>query len=128
MSPVQRQQQIEAQKCSADEVCVCAEAQVQAEEVARRVAADPVYKEMGLPKATEAGLPSQGLIVIKKRLFTFCHSLPAFARFDCLPLAICSRMGVLGFVTSLQPLLRFSLMMEVDGGGDGQSSNGLAEL
>ena len=39
----------------ADEAAVRAEAQVQAEEVARRVAADPVHKEMALLEAMEAG-------------------------------------------------------------------------
>ena len=38
-----------------DEATIRAEAQVQAEEVARRVAADPVHKEMALLKAMEAG-------------------------------------------------------------------------
>jgi len=40
----------------ADEGAVRAEAQVQAEEIARRVAADPVHKEMALLEAMEAGL------------------------------------------------------------------------
>jgi hypothetical protein len=39
----------------ADEAAVRAEAQVQAEAVARRVSADPVRKEMALLEATEAG-------------------------------------------------------------------------
>ena len=39
----------------ADEAAVRAEAQVQAEEVARRVAADPVHTEMALLEAMEAG-------------------------------------------------------------------------
>ena len=39
----------------ADEAAVREEAQVQAEEVARRVAADPVHKEMVLLEAMEAG-------------------------------------------------------------------------
>jgi 5-methylthioadenosine/S-adenosylhomocysteine deaminase len=39
----------------ADEAAVRAEAQVQAEEVARRVAANPVHKEMALLEAMEAG-------------------------------------------------------------------------
>ena len=39
----------------ADEAAVRAEAQVQGEEVARRVAADPVHKEMALLEAMEAG-------------------------------------------------------------------------
>ncbi len=39
----------------ADEAAVRAEAQEQAEEVARRVAADPVHKEMALLEAMEAG-------------------------------------------------------------------------
>ena len=39
----------------ADEAAVRAEAQVQAEQVARRVAADPVHKEMALLEATETG-------------------------------------------------------------------------
>jgi len=39
----------------ADEAAVRAEAQVQAEEVARRVAADPVRKEMALLEAMEKG-------------------------------------------------------------------------
>jgi hypothetical protein len=39
----------------ADEAAVRAEAQMQAEEVARRVAADPVHKEMALLKVMEAG-------------------------------------------------------------------------
>jgi hypothetical protein len=38
-----------------DEAAVRAEAQVQAEEVARRVAADPVHTEMVLLEAMEAG-------------------------------------------------------------------------
>ena len=38
----------------ADETAVRAEAQVQAQEVARRVAADPVHKEMALLKAMKA--------------------------------------------------------------------------
>ena len=36
-----------------DEAAVRAEAQVQADEVARRVAADPVHKEMALLEAME---------------------------------------------------------------------------
>jgi hypothetical protein len=39
----------------ADEAAVRAEAQAQAEEVARRVGADPVHKEMALLVAMEAG-------------------------------------------------------------------------
>jgi 5-methylthioadenosine/S-adenosylhomocysteine deaminase len=39
----------------ADETAIRAEAQVQAEEVARRVAADPVHQEMALLEAMEAG-------------------------------------------------------------------------
>ena len=39
----------------ADEAAVRAEAQVQTEEVARRVAADAVHKEMALLEAMEAG-------------------------------------------------------------------------
>ena len=39
----------------ADEAAIRAEAQVQAEEVARRVAADPVHKDMALLDAMEAG-------------------------------------------------------------------------
>jgi 5-methylthioadenosine/S-adenosylhomocysteine deaminase len=39
----------------ADEAAVRAVAQVQAEEVARRVAADPVHKEMALLDAMKAG-------------------------------------------------------------------------
>jgi 5-methylthioadenosine/S-adenosylhomocysteine deaminase len=39
----------------ADEVSVRAEAQLQAEEVARRVAADPVHKDMALLEAMQAG-------------------------------------------------------------------------
>jgi 5-methylthioadenosine/S-adenosylhomocysteine deaminase len=39
----------------ADESAVRAEAQVQAEEVARRVAADPMHKEMALLEAMELG-------------------------------------------------------------------------
>ena len=39
----------------ADEAAIRAEAQVQAEEVARRVAADPVHKEMALLEAMQAG-------------------------------------------------------------------------
>ena len=39
----------------ADEVTARAEAQVQAEEVARQVAADPVHREMALLKAMVAG-------------------------------------------------------------------------
>jgi 5-methylthioadenosine/S-adenosylhomocysteine deaminase len=39
----------------ADEAAVRAEAQAQAEEVARRVAADPVHREMALLEAIEAG-------------------------------------------------------------------------
>jgi hypothetical protein len=38
-----------------DEAAVRAKVQVQAEEVARRVAADPVHKEMALLEAMEAG-------------------------------------------------------------------------
>ena len=38
-----------------DEAAVRAEAQVQAEEVARRVVADPVHKEMALLEAMEKG-------------------------------------------------------------------------
>jgi 5-methylthioadenosine/S-adenosylhomocysteine deaminase len=40
---------------TADEEAIRAEAQVQAEAVARRVAADPVHKEMALLEAMEAG-------------------------------------------------------------------------
>ena len=40
---------------TADEAAVCAEAQAQAEAVARRVAADPVHKGMALLAAMEAG-------------------------------------------------------------------------
>ena len=36
-------------------VCVRAEAQAQAEEIARRVAADPVHREMALLEAMEKG-------------------------------------------------------------------------
>jgi hypothetical protein len=39
----------------ADEAAVRTEAQVQAEEVARRVTSDPVHKKMALLKAMEAG-------------------------------------------------------------------------
>ena len=39
----------------ADEAAVRVEAQVQAEEVARRVAAGPVHKEMALLEVMEAG-------------------------------------------------------------------------
>ena len=39
----------------ADEAAVRAEAQMQAEEVARRVAADPVHKAMALQEVMEAG-------------------------------------------------------------------------
>jgi 5-methylthioadenosine/S-adenosylhomocysteine deaminase len=39
----------------ADEAAARAEAQVQAEKVARRVAADPVHKEMALVEAMQAG-------------------------------------------------------------------------
>ena len=39
----------------ADETAIRAEAQVQAEEVARHVVADPVHKEMALLEAMEAG-------------------------------------------------------------------------
>ena len=39
----------------ADETAVRAEAQVHAEKVARRLAADPVHKEMALLTAMEAG-------------------------------------------------------------------------
>ena len=39
----------------ADEAAVREEAQVQAEEVARRVAADPVHRGMALLEAMEAG-------------------------------------------------------------------------
>jgi 5-methylthioadenosine/S-adenosylhomocysteine deaminase len=39
----------------ADETAVRAEAQVQAQEVARRVAADPVHKEMALLEAMSKG-------------------------------------------------------------------------
>ena len=41
---------------TADEGAIRAEAQVQAEEVARRVAADPAHKEMALLEAMEKGL------------------------------------------------------------------------
>jgi hypothetical protein len=40
---------------TADEDAVRAEAQTQAEEVARRVADDPVHKEMALMEAMKAG-------------------------------------------------------------------------
>jgi len=40
---------------TADEVGICAEAQIQAEAVARRVAADPVHEGMALLEAMEAG-------------------------------------------------------------------------
>ena len=46
---------VRAEVLVADEAAVRAEAQVQAEEVARRVAADPVHKEMALLTAMEAG-------------------------------------------------------------------------
>jgi hypothetical protein len=39
----------------ADEAAVRAEAQVQAEEIARRVTADPVHREMALLEAMERG-------------------------------------------------------------------------
>ena len=42
----------------ADEAAVWAEAQVQAEEVARHVAADPVHREMALPEPMAKGLLS----------------------------------------------------------------------
>jgi hypothetical protein len=45
----------DGQVLTADEGAIRAEAQVQAEEVARRVAADPVHKEMALLAAMEAG-------------------------------------------------------------------------
>jgi hypothetical protein len=39
----------------ADEAAVRVEAQVQAEEAARRVAADPVHREMALPESDGTG-------------------------------------------------------------------------
>ena len=41
---------------AADEAAIRAGAQVQAEEIARRVAAGPVHKEMALLKAMRAGM------------------------------------------------------------------------
>ena len=46
---------VRAEVLIADEAAIRAEAQAQAEEVARRVAADPVHREMALLEAMEAG-------------------------------------------------------------------------
>ena len=53
--PVRAEDGGRAEELIADEAAVRAEAQVQAEEVARRVAADPVHREMVLLEAMEAG-------------------------------------------------------------------------
>jgi 5-methylthioadenosine/S-adenosylhomocysteine deaminase len=45
----------DGQVLTADEVAICAEAQVQAEAVAQRVAVDPMHKGMALLGAMEAG-------------------------------------------------------------------------
>jgi 5-methylthioadenosine/S-adenosylhomocysteine deaminase len=45
----------DGQVLTADEAAISAEAQIQAEAVARRVAADPVHRDMALLEAMAAG-------------------------------------------------------------------------